>query len=130
VAPLQELPTLLQGVEELLALGDVSSAMELLRKAEQVAPGDARLAAARERCAREQQAALEAQLGDLKRVPMLKLRMADLMKLSLDARTGFLLSRIDGRLSFEALFSVSGMSRLDTLRVLARLLDQDIIAVR
>ncbi|HYO54218.1 hypothetical protein [Archangium sp.] len=130
VAPLQELPTLLQGVEELLVLGDVSSAMELLRKAEQMAPGDARLAAARERCAREQQAALEAKLGDLKRVPTLKLRMAELMKLSLDPRTGFLLSRIDGRLSYEALFSVSGMSRLDTLRVLARLLDQDIIVVR
>jgi hypothetical protein len=52
------------------------------------------------------------------------------MKLSLDPRAGFLLSRIDGSLSFEALFSVSGMSRLDTLRVLAQLLDQDIIAIR
>ncbi|MCY1077014.1 hypothetical protein [Archangium lansingense] len=129
-APRQELPTLLQGVEDLLALGDVSSAMELVRKAEQLAPGDARLAAARERCGRMYQASLEAKLGDLKRVPTLKLRMAELMKLSLDPRAGFLLSRIDGGLSFEALFSVSGMSRLDTLRVLARLMDQDIIAVR
>ncbi|WPB81111.1 hypothetical protein KYC5002_18515 [Archangium violaceum] len=130
VAPRQELPTLLQGVEDLLALGDVTSAMELLRKAEQLAPGDARLASARERCVRQFQASLEAKLGDLKRVPTLKLRMAELMKLSLDPRAGFLLSRIDGSLSFEALFSVSGMSRLDTLRVLARLLDQDIIAIR
>ena len=129
-APRQELPTLLQGVEDLLALGDVTSAMELLRKAEQLAPGDARLASARERCVRQLQASLEAKLGDLKRVPTLKLRMAELMKLSLDPRAGFLLSRIDGSLSFEALFSVSGMSRLDTLRVLARLLDQDIIAIR
>ncbi|OJT19917.1 hypothetical protein BO221_32445 [Archangium sp. Cb G35] len=129
-APRQELPTLLQGVEDLLALGDVTSAMELLRKAEQLAPGDARLASARERCVRQFQVSLEAKLGDLKRVPTLKLRMAELMKLSLDPRAGFLLSRIDGSLSFEALFSVSGMSRLDTLRVLARLLDQDIIAIR
>ncbi|HEX5752135.1 MAG TPA: hypothetical protein VFZ09_38320 [Archangium sp.] len=129
-APRQELPTLLQGVEDLLALGDVTSAMELLRKAEQLAPGDARLASARERCVRQLQASLEAKLGDLKRVPTLKLRMAELMKLSLDPRAGFLLSRIDGSLSFEALFSVSGMSRLDTLRVLAHLLDRDIIAIR
>jgi hypothetical protein len=129
-APRQELPTLLQGVEDLLALGDVTSAMGLLRKAEQLAPGDARVASARERCLRGVQAALEAKLGDLKRVPTLKLRMAELMKLSLDPRAGFLLSRIDGSLSFEALFSVSGMSRLDTLRVLAHLLDQDIIAIR
>ena len=122
--------TLLVGVEDLLALGDVSSAVELLGKAEQLAPGDARLASARERCGRVQQAALEAKLGNLKRVPTLKLRMAELMKLNLDPRAGFLLSRIDGSLSFEALFSVSGMSRLDTLRVLAQLLDQDIIAIR
>lgn len=127
--PLQEVSTLLQGVEDLLSLGDVSSAMELLRKAEQLAPGDTRVVAASARCALKQQAALEARLGDLKQVPRLKLRMADLMKLSLDARTGFLLSRIDGRLSFEALFAVSGMSRLDTTRVLVQLLDQDIIAV-
>ena len=128
--PRRSLATLLVGVEEMLALGDASSALELLEKAEQAAPGDARVEMARERCARAHQAVLEARLGDLKRVPTLKLRMAELMKLSLDARTGFLLSRIDGRLSYEALFSVSGMSRLDTLRVLARLLDQDIIALR
>jgi len=130
VAPRQGVRTLLVGVEDLLALGDVSSAMDLLGKAEQLAPGDARLASARERCVRGLQASLEAKLGDLKRVPTLKLRMAELMKLSLDPRAGFLLSRIDGSLSFEALFSVSGMSRLDTLRVLAQLLDQDIIAIR
>jgi hypothetical protein len=130
VAPRQGVRTLLVGVEDLLALGDVSSAMDLLGKAEQLAPGDARLSSARERCVRGLQASLEAKLGDLKRVPTLKLRMAELMKLSLDPRAGFLLSRIDGSLSFEALFSVSGMSRLDTLRVLAQLLDQDIIAIR
>ncbi|QRN93886.1 hypothetical protein JRI60_32620 [Archangium violaceum] len=130
VAPRTDVVTLLQGVEELLSLGDPSSAMALVLKAEALAPGDARLASARERCARAQQAALEAKLGDLKRVPVLKLRMADLMRLSLDPRAGFLLSRIDGQLTYEALFSVSGMSRLDTLRVLAHLLDQDIITVR
>lgn len=127
--PVQEVSTLLQGVEDLLSLGDVSSALELLRKAEQLSPGDTRVLAASARCAQKQQAALEARLGDLKRVPTLKLRMAELMKLSLDARTGFLLSRIDGRLSFEALFAVSGMSRMDTTRVLVQLLDQDIIVV-
>lgn len=126
----QGVVTLLIGVEEMLTLGDTSSALALLDKAEGVAPGDPRLAEARERCVREQQGALEARLGNLKQVPLLKLRMAELMKLSLDARTGFLLSRIDGQLSYEALFSVSGMSRLDTLRTLVRLWDQDILTVR
>ncbi len=128
--PRRGVDTLLVGVEEMLALGDATSALELLEKAEQVAPGDTRVAAARVHCTRVEQVVLEGRLGDVKQVPRLKLRMAELMKLSLDARTGFLLSRIDGRLSYEALFSVSGMPRLDTLRVLARLLDQDIITLR
>jgi hypothetical protein len=130
VEPAQQVGMLLQGVEELLALGDLSSAMELLRKAEQVAPADARLGGIRERLQRSQQSALEARLGELKRVPVLKLRMDELMRLPLDARSGFVLSRIDGRISFETLFSVSGMSRQDTLRVLVQLLDQGIITVR
>jgi hypothetical protein len=120
---------LLQGVDELLALGDAPSATELLRRAEEFSPEDARLAAARERFARAQQAELEAKLGDLKRVPRVRLSPRALMRLRLDAREGFVLSRIDGRLSCEALFSVSGMSRLETLRVLAQLLDQDVIAL-
>jgi hypothetical protein len=128
--PPRGVTVLLQGVEELLALGDGPSATELLRQAEEFAPEDPRLRAARERFAREQQAAIEAKLGDLKRVPVVRLSPRELMRLSLDARAGFVLSRIDGRLSCEALFSVSGMSRQDTMRILAQLLDQDVITLR
>ncbi|WNG28289.1 hypothetical protein F0U62_32975 [Cystobacter fuscus] len=121
--------TLLVGVDELLSLGDVSSALELVGKAEQLDPLEPRLEGARARCEQAQRAALEQRLGSVKQVPRLKLRMAELMKLSLDARMGFLLSRIDGHLSYEALFSVSGMSRMETMRVLVQLLDQDIITL-
>jgi hypothetical protein len=130
VDPLKEVATLLQGVEDLLSLGDPSSAMDLLRKAEGLAPGHSGVAMARERCMRAQQAALEAKLGDLKRVPAVRLSHKELMQLKLDPRAGFVLSRLDGRMSCEALFSVSGMSRQDTLRVLAQLLDQDVITLR
>ena len=121
--PEARLDTLLTGVEELLALGDGVSALQLLAQAERCAPQDERLEGARARC-------LEARLGDTRQVPLLKLRMAELMKLSLDAHMGFLLSRIDGRLSYEELFSVSGMSRPETMRLLVRLLEQDIILPR
>lgn len=129
VQPPPGVTLLLQGVDELLALGDAPSATELLRRAEEFSPEDSRLAAARERFARKQQAELEEKLGDLKRVPRVRLSPRALMRLRLDAREGFVLSRIDGRLSCEALFSVSGMSRLETMRVLAQLLDQDVIAL-
>ena len=129
-APPREVDTLLVGVEELLGLGDVTSALALLHKAERCAPEDERLVVARVRCEEVQRAQWEKRLGDTRQVPLLKLRMAELMKLSLDARMGFLLSRIDGRTSYEALFAVSGMSRRDTLGILVQLLDQDVILTR
>jgi len=128
--PVKQVTLLLQGVEELLSLGDASSAMELLGKAEAQAPGEPRVVAARERSQHVRQAALEAKLGDLKRVPTVRLSPKELMQLKLDARAGFVLSRLDGRMSCEAVFSVSGMSRLDTMHVLAQLLDQDVITLR
>jgi len=128
--PVRQVTLLLQGVEELLSLGDATSALELLGKAEEQAPGEPRVAAARERSQRAQQAALEAKLGDLKRVPTVRPSPKELMQLKLDPRAGFVLSRLDGRMSCEAVFTVSGMSRLDTLRVLAQLLDQDVITLR
>jgi hypothetical protein len=128
--PVKQVTLLLQGVEELLSLGDATSALELLGKAEAQAPGEPRVAAARERSQRARQAALEAKLGDLKRVPTVRLSPKELMQLKLDPRAGFVLSRLDGRMSCEAVFTVSGMSRLDTLRVLAQLLDQDVITLR
>ncbi len=121
--PEQELTTLLQGVEELLRLGDVASAQELLARAEQLVPGDPRLAPPRARCEQALRASLEAKLGDPRRVPRMAMRPQELMKLSLAPQEGFVLSRIDGRISYEALFSVSGMPRMETLRALAHLLE-------
>jgi hypothetical protein len=51
------------------------------------------------------------------------------MYLSLDHRAGFLLSLVDGRLTIEELLDISGMPRLDALRILYGLLDQRVIAL-
>jgi tetratricopeptide (TPR) repeat protein len=121
--PEAELSLLLRGVDELLSLGDASSAQELLAKAERLLPGDPRLGPARARCEQALAASLEAKLGDPRRVPRMAMRPQELMKLSLAPQEGFVLSRIDGKSSYEALFSVSGMPRLETLRALVRLLE-------
>jgi hypothetical protein len=49
--------------------------------------------------------------------------------LSLDHRAGFLLSLVDGRLTIDELLDISGMPRLDALRILFGLLDQRVIAL-
>jgi hypothetical protein len=47
--------------------------------------------------------------------------------LNLDHRAGFVLSQIDGEVNYEDLFSVSGMSRVDTARILSQLLRDGVI---
>jgi hypothetical protein len=69
----------------------------------------------------------ESKIGKLSQVPRVRLKDDEVIWLNLDHRAGFMLAQIDGTLSFEDLFSVSGMSRLDTARILAQLLEQRVI---
>jgi len=69
----------------------------------------------------------ESKIGKLSAVPRVRLKEDEVICLNLDHRAGFMLAQIDGTLSFEDLFAVSGMSRLDTARILAQLLDQRVI---
>ena len=66
-------------------------------------------------------------IGPLSRTPVLDVPLAELANLDLDHRAGFLLSQIDGFLTFEDLLDLSAMPRLETIVVLADLLDRAII---
>ncbi|RKH62372.1 hypothetical protein [Corallococcus llansteffanensis] len=123
-----EVECLLRGAEDLLTLDDHSGAVDLLRRAQSLAPEDPRVEALRDRSERILVAMLEARLGDLSRMPRVRLQPDDIIWLNLDHRAGFVLAQIDGAVSFDDLFALSGMSRLDTARILAQLLDEGIIA--
>jgi hypothetical protein len=69
-------------------------------------------------------------VGDLHARPALAIAMHDLAAEELDSRSAFLLSRIDGALSFEEILDVAGMTRLEAFRYLARLLLRGILEVR
>jgi hypothetical protein len=49
------------------------------------------------------------------------------MWLNLDHRAGFLLAQIDGTVSYDDLFALSGLPHLDTARILAALLQEGVI---
>lgn len=66
-------------------------------------------------------------VGPLKKRPRLRVSAAEIRWLGLDNRAGFLLSRIDGKYTVEELIDVAGMPRLDTLRILAELLDAEAV---
>ena len=125
----EEAKTLLRGAKDLLDLDDHTGAMELIVKAQAVAPNDPEVLRMRETSERVLQTMLESKLGRLDRVPRVKLKEDEIIWLNLDHRAGFVLAQIDGSVTFEDLFSVSGMSRLDTARILAQLVEEGVIVV-
>lgn len=70
-----------------------------------------------------------ARLGDLSQIVTVQVQPDQIRWLSLDHRAGFLLSLIDERSNIEQLLDISGMSRLDALRILHGLFEQHIIAL-
>ncbi len=107
-----EFQTSMELVEAILELEDHSDAQELQRLLE----GELeRMQANR--------------LGSLALTPCLEISMGEMAQLDLDHRAGFLLSQVDGMLTFEDILDMSSMSRLETLTVLADLYEEDIIGI-
>ena len=69
----------------------------------------------------------ESKIGSVDRVPRVMVSNEQIIWLGLDHRAGFVLSQIDGTVSFDDLIALSGMPRLDTLRILADLLSKNVI---
>jgi hypothetical protein len=70
-----------------------------------------------------------ARLGALSQRVRVAVPGDDIRWLSLDHRAGFVLSLIDGSSTVEELLDISGMNRLDALRILYTLFDQRVIAL-
>ena len=67
-------------------------------------------------------------LGDLDRRPRLARSMSTVVGEPIDSRAAFLLSRVDGSLTYEELLDVSGMPRLEAGRYLCQLLLRGLLA--
>ena len=67
--------------------------------------------------------------GSLERVVALRAPLQALMGATMDRRTAFLLSRIDGRITLEDLIDVVPMPRADTLRLIAAAIDDGLVAI-
>ncbi len=124
----KEFDHLLHAAEEYLELDDPEAAMDLIVKAEKIAREHPRLRMLRDRGEEALQVLYESKIGPLEAVPRVSISAEQIVAFSLDHRAGFVLSQIDGALSFEDLFSLSGMSRLDTTRILAQLLELNVIS--
>jgi hypothetical protein len=124
-----EMEALLKGVDDLLALDDHSNALEVLQKADLLAPGHPEVERRRKRSEAVLESMLQSRLGPVAGVPRRKLKDDEIIWLNLDHRAGFVLAQIDGTVSFDDLFALSGMSRLDTAKILVQLMDEGAIEV-
>jgi hypothetical protein len=124
-----EVQSLLQAAQDLIGLDDQSGAMELILRAQRIAPDRPEIRQLRERTEAKLLGMLESKLGELDAMPRVLLKQDEIIWLNLDHRAGFVLAQIDGTLTLEDLFAVSGMSRLDTARILTQLKEQGVISL-
>jgi hypothetical protein len=118
---------LMDGAAELFSLGDFSGSLEIVEKAFEIRPTDKAAKAFLEKNQQTLTKMFESKLSGLQKKPRVKVDPAEIMWLSIDHRAGFVLSQIDGLVSYEDLLQLSGMSRFETLRILAKLCEEGVI---
>ncbi|MCP4675652.1 MAG: hypothetical protein GY854_09140 [Deltaproteobacteria bacterium] len=69
----------------------------------------------------------ESRIGSLDRVPVLAIDSSEIIWRNLDPAAGFVLSRIDGMMTFEDLLDISGLPKFETYQILNQLLQDGII---
>jgi tetratricopeptide (TPR) repeat protein len=117
----------MESARELFALGDFSGSLEMIERILRIDPTHAEARAYLRQNESTLVAMYESKMGSLSARPRLAIHPEEVMWLNLDHRAGFLLAQIDGTVSYDDLFALSGLPRLDTARILASLLAEGVI---
>jgi tetratricopeptide (TPR) repeat protein len=118
---------LLKSAQDRMALNDFSGAMELLDSLLSQEPNHQKARLMHEEASQQLIKMLFSKLGDLNRVPRVSMRGDEIIWLNLDHRAGFVLSLVDGTLSFDDILLVCGLSQLEGTRILVQLLQNNVI---
>jgi hypothetical protein len=70
-----------------------------------------------------------ARIGQLSQVASVAVPPDQIRWLSLDHRAGFLLSLVDGHSTLDEVLDISGMPRLDAVRILFSLIEERVISL-
>lgn len=127
VPPEDECTALMRSARELFDLGDFSGSLDLVEK---VLKLDPRNEAAQAYLTRNEQTLTkmyESKLGSLSARPRQMMPPDEVIWMSMHHKAGFILSQVDGQLSFEDIVEISAMPRFETMRILADLVRQGII---
>jgi tetratricopeptide (TPR) repeat protein len=119
----------MRGARELVALNDFSGALELLQKVLERKPNDADALKLHETCEHNLTLMFESKIGAMDARPKTAIPPDEIIWLNLDPRAGFVLAQIDGEVSFDDLYAICGLKRLDTARILCELLEQGVVQI-
>jgi hypothetical protein len=111
------------------AMGDFSGALLIAEKILEQSPEDLEAPRYAQSCRDVLTQMYSARLGSLDQVVAIAVPSDQIRWLTLDHRAGFLLSLIDGGLTVDQILDISGMPRLDALRIMYQLLDQRVISL-
>ena len=120
----------MRGARELVALNDFSGALELLNKVLDRKPNDADAQKLHQSCEHNLTLMFESKIGSMDARPRVAIPPDEVIWLNLDPRAGFVLAQIDGEVSFEDLYAICGLKRLDTARILCQLLEEGVVQVQ
>jgi len=111
------------------AMGDFSGALVIAEGILEQNPEDLEAPRYAQSCRDVLTQMYSARLGSLDQRVAVAVPSDQIRWLTLDHRAGFLLSLIDGGITIDQILDISGMPRLDALRIMYQLLDQRVIAL-
>lgn len=111
------------------AMGDFSGALVIAEGIIETNPEDLEAPRYAQSCRDVLTQMYSARLGALDQIVVVAVPNDQIRWLTLDHRAGFLLSLIDGGSTVDQILDISGMTRLDALRIMYQLLDQRVISL-
>lgn len=127
-APVEEDPAI-GDMRDRYAAGDFTGALILAESLLEADPNHEEALRYAESCREVLTQMYSARLGPLDQIATVAIPADQIRWLSLDHRAGFLLSLVDGVSSIDEILDISGMTRLDALRIMYTLLEQRIVAL-
>ena len=124
-----ELACMYADMKDRYAIGDFTGALVIAESILEVDTADPEATRYAESCRSVLTQMYAARLGSLAQVVSVAIPIDQIRWLSLDHRAGFLLSLVDGISTVEELLDISGMTRLEALRIMYTLLEQRVISV-
>lgn len=126
--PPSEDPAVLE-MKDRYAMGDFSGALVIAEGIMDSNPEDLDAPRYAQSCRDVLTQMYSARLGQLDQVVRIAVPNDQIRWLTLDHRAGFLLSLVDGHSTLDQILDISGMTRLDALRIMYQLLDQRVISL-